>query len=54
MKAAMQLQELIDTIRRNLKAAGVDPNDYDASIECLRRCPHAELWVDIYERCVNY
>jgi len=54
MKSAQNLQRLIEMVNGKLAAENIDPQDYDASVECLSKCVSPTLCVEIYKQYINY
>lgn len=54
MKAAINLQKLIEIVKRKLEVENIDFQDYDRAIKCLSKCLNPKICIEIYENYINY
>ena len=54
MKNAYELQGLINKVKSKLKVEGININDYDKCIACLKKTVAPKICIQIYEEYINY
>ena len=54
MKAAIELQDIIDKVKSKLEAENIDLEDYDNAIQCLQKTVNPKLCIRVYEEYINY